>query len=230
VLSGGKCTDISSDDDGGGDDDGNPFDIDDQVDDDDDDDDNEIPDEVDDFLDDEDIEALEEAGLIIYPGDDPPDIEGSYYLDSIEIAYDDLDLVLNIADYTYTFYGQTNKGKISMDYEAPEVNDQATGVGAFISGRGDCFSIFIGVEGDANGCEYENPSIISGCLDNDGITGWENGFIMGEKSGDNCEMLVETGHRRIIEESDNLAVEIGEAPTVELESAPGAQLRGIMSR
>ncbi len=198
-LTAGKCTDSED-----------PT----EEDDDDDDDDEaseEIPDEVDDFFDEEQREALEDVGMVIHTGDDPPDIEGTYFLDAIEIIYDDSDTWLDIVDYTYVFFDQTNDGEISMNYEAPDANDVAEGVGAFISGSGDCFSIFLDTEGVANGCEYKLPGIISGCLDDSGITDWQNGFIMGEKSGDNCDLLMPTDHRRIIEETDDLAEEIDKA-------------------
>ncbi len=208
-LTAGKCADMfsgdedeNSDDDDDDDDDNND---DADGDDDDDDADDGIPDDVNDFFDQDDLDALEEVGLVIYEGDDPPTIEGSYYLNSIEIIYDDADMWLNIVDYTYDFYDQSSDGEISMDYEAPEANDVAEGVGAFISGSKNCFSIFIDTTGVANGCHYKTPSVISGCLSSDGITEWRNAFIMREKSGDNCDQLIPEGHRRIISETDDLA-------------------------
>lgn len=228
-LTAGKCADLfaeetdENDDDSSGDDDDDSTGDDDDADDDAD----VVPDDVDDFIDADQRAALEEVGLIIYGGDDPPDIGGSYYLDSIEITYDDSNMWLDIVDYTYEFYNQTRDGEISLNYEAPAVDDVAEGVGAFISGDGDCFSIFIDAEGTASGCDYELPGIISGCLTSDGIAKWTNGFIMGSKSGENCDALMPTDHRRIIAETDDLAEKLKTGTTRTTAKRNGAH--GLLS-
>ena len=209
LLLGGACSLLACADLMGDDDD----DDDDTSGDDDDDDDggriDDVPDDVNDFLDQEDIDKLKNAGLEIYTGDNPPNIEGSYLANSQITVYDDAGQVgYQPADYIYTFADQTDAGSISHSYDSPDAGDSGSGLGAFISGDGDCFSVFVRVEGSTYECDYEMPEIFSGCLNDEGIADFAIGFIMTDKEGFGCDALIEEGQARIIEEEDGLAEEI----------------------
>lgn len=185
-------------------------DDDDLFDDDDDDDDDiaDVPDDVNDFLDQADLDALEDAGMTIYKGDNPPNIEGGYLLDSLVITYDEIGMEgYSIAPYTMTYYDQTTAGDIKNDYESPQVGDYGNGIGGFISGDDGCFTVYLDIEGNANGCDYGLPAIHSGCLNTSGIADFDWGFIMKWKQGTNCEALMPEEAVRIINESDDLASE-----------------------
>ena len=169
-----------------------------------------VPDGVSNFLNEDDIRALESVGMKIYRGFNPPNIEGKYYLDTLQVYYDDLGYYdLQFDDYVYEFYGQTPSLSLRTSYEAQTVSDVATGIGSFISGNGNCFSVYMDITGVAEGCSYSAPQIISGCVSSSGITGYMIGFIMKKKSGSNCDMLVEVSHKRIVIENDNLAERVG---------------------
>ena len=167
---------------------------------------NGVPDEVNDFLDPEDLAKLEDAGMQIYPGDNPPNIEGSYLVDSQVIVYDEIGMEGDpVANYIQTYYDQKSDGSIKNSYEAIGIDDTATGLGAFISGDKDCFSVYVRVDGSADGCNYASPIIYSGCLADEGIEGFSLGLIMKSKQGDNCDALMPEGAARIIKEQDGLA-------------------------
>jgi len=168
-----------------------------------------VPDDVNDFLDPEDLEAIEDAGMPVHRGDNPPNVEGSYGLDSLIITYDELGMEgWTIAYYEMTYYDQTSAGAIKNDYEAPDAGDVGTGIGGFISGDDGCFSVYLDIEGEASGCSYKLPAVHSGCMDSNGIADFYWGFIMKEKSGTNCDALMPEGAVRVIEESDGLAAEL----------------------
>lgn len=188
------CDLFGGDDDDGGDDDGGDDEIED------------VPDEVNDFLDPEDIEKLEDAGMTIYTGDNPPNVEGTYDLDSLVISYDEIGMEgYPLAYYWIKYYDQTDDGKIKLDYESPDAGDVGSGIGAFIAGDGNCYSVFVNAEGDSFGCHYKMPSIHSGCKNSSGIADFQWGLIMKEKSGENCDYLMPEGAVRIVDETDGMA-------------------------
>jgi len=166
----------------------------------------EVPDEVLDFMSIEDFSRFEDAGMPLYFGDDPPDVEGTYLLDSLVVDYDDDGWEgMPILTYWMTFYEQTAAQQVSCDYVCPEGDDEGSGGDGYIAGDDDCFTVFINVTGNAYGCDYASPSVYSGCTRPEGIFGFHHGFIMKEKSGENCEILVPEEHIRVVEETDNMA-------------------------
>lgn len=155
-------------------------------------------------LSEDEIQWLEQAGLKLNEGDTPPNIEGSYSLNSLKIVYDDLDLDYPVDDYTYSF-GEQNGQDVMMSYSGPNADDSAQNIPGSVFGSGDCFSVLVNVDGTSNGCKYDMPQIVSGCLTEKGIVDFQLGIVMGAKSGTNCDDMLEEKHRRIIEEEDNLA-------------------------
>ena len=167
--------------------------------------DNTIPAGVSDFLSDAQITELESIGLKIYKGGNPPQIEGRYSLNELNVYYDDQDINYVIADYFYTFSNQTSEGEIAIGYEAPLASDSASNLAAYLSGVANCFSIYVDINGTDEGCNYRQTSIISGCITDAGIKNWQNGLIWGQKRGATCDELIDEGHKRIINENDGLA-------------------------
>jgi len=166
----------------------------------------EVPDEVYEFLDVEDLMRLDDAGMPLYYGDDPPNIEGTFLLDSLLIVYDDSGWEgLPILTYWITFADQAEDQRLTCSYECPEAGDVGFGTDGYISGQEDCFSVFIDVSGQTGGCEYRSLSAYSGCKRPEGIKGFHHGFMMLEKQGEDCDLLVEVDSIRVVEETDDLA-------------------------
>ncbi len=178
-----------------------------------------LPLEIHGFLDKVSLEALVEAGMKIHYGNRPPQIEGIYRLNAPEVIFDEQRRWLSVAEYTYTLFDQSDDGRISMNFEATGSDDLADGVDAFIVGRDDCFSIFINAEGLAGGCAYQLPSVISGCLEGDGIAQWRHGMVMGENTAQACAAVIPEGYRRIVTESDGLARRLSQDNRTESPSA-----------
>lgn len=161
-----------------------------------------VPDEVLAFLDTSHLDDMEAAGLPIYRGSAPPSVAGQYLADSLVVIYDDLDMSPGIYPYTYTFSDQSGA---ELQFAATNGSDNSAGAGAFISGEGECFSVYIDEVGETGGCTYATPSIYSGCVAGSGdLDGWTYGLIMVEQSG-TCSGVIPVGHRRIFEESDGVA-------------------------
>ena len=158
-------------------------------------------------LSDDEIDWLEQVGMKMYEGSSPPNIEGSYFLNSLTIAHDDLGLDHFIHDYTYSFDAQLDD-EIKMSYAGPQAGDRALNLPVHIYGSGQCFSVMANVEASSNGCDYNMAQVISGCLSNGGIANWQLGIVMGAKSGQNCEDMLNENHRRVIREEDGLGEKV----------------------
>ncbi len=167
-----------------------------------------VPNEVNKFLQSTDISSLKEKGATIYTGDTPPNIEGSYILDSQRSTYNsDGEDTGGIGNYRIQLYDQ-KKDTISKKSSSLESSDLIRGEGAFISGKSNCFTVFAeekGIAGDD--CTYRVSTIISGCITEKGIQDYERSSIMKYKDNSvTCEEdMMPVGNMRIIEEEDKLA-------------------------
>jgi hypothetical protein len=163
-----------------------------------------IPDEVGDYLDADDIARLEGEGFDINKGDNPPSVEGDFYLNSLQVIKDDFGAEgMEIENYTWSYdkqAGDSLEGSYEMDGGA----DSASGVRGNISGDGDCFTVYLNFTGNTNGCDYSMPFVQSGCLTEEGIEDFEIAYVMQSKSGSNCELLMPENSDRITSEMDGM--------------------------
>lgn len=173
-----------------------------------------VPKEVNVFLDQSDIDALQSRNFKVYTGSNPPNIEGKYFMDPWKLKYDENDILpvgSEFVSYYYDFSNQTSDGKIELSYwdnwdDEGDI-DSASGMGAFIAGENNCFSIFVDMRGVAVGCDYHNPSIYSACVSNGDLTNFERSFIMKSRTqSEACdEELMPIGNYRINHDSDGLS-------------------------
>lgn len=174
-----------------------------------------VPNPVNEFLNKFDIEKYKKAGIKIYTGDNPPNIEGNYYLNSLVLFYEEPwdkqgDVGDGIVNYNYKFYDQKSDGTINSSYTAESLPSEAVGIGAFISGNDNCFTIFVDDKGKGYSCNTREARLISACKTDKGLEQIKDSFIMKEKQGSDCEELMPVGNLRIITEDDGLAERIAE--------------------
>lgn len=168
-----------------------------------------LPQEVKDMLNVNQLQTLEEHGLIINEGINPPDIQGVYFSNYNYCTYDSTELFegFTFDNYFWRFYDQS-EDNVKLDYTAQNVLDEATGAGAFISGDGELFSVFVELVGVNFGVDYTTVMIISGRIGPNGIHDFMFGFILTDKDTtadpDDFIMMPIDGHR-IVEEYDGLA-------------------------
>ncbi len=148
---------------------------------------------------------LEKAGMVLYDGENPPDVTGDFFLDSLEIVYDDLNVRFDIVNYTYYFSEQTALNEVETAWEADGIDDTAAGVKGRIEGSGACWTNYVQMNGALESCTYAMENVFSGCMQDGGIRDWFFGFVMLHKDGEGCEVLVPVDHRRVIKEADGLA-------------------------
>ena len=164
------------------------------------------PDPVNDIFTVEQLQDFRDAGLKIYLGDSPPDVEGSYLATTLVITYDSGGASAALAPYLFSFTGQDVDWTVELDYTS-DAEDSSLGNLAYIAGEESCFSLFSEIKGfqAADDCHYVRPTVISGCMDGTrSVAGFSFGFILTEREGD-CSQTMPLGHMRVIKETDGLA-------------------------
>ncbi len=171
-----------------------------------------IPKPVNKFLTEKEVSQFESKGFTIYRGDNPPNVEGTYALADYTIKYDPgtwegaYPIGYKLASYVVTLSDQKEDGSISFSTVSEEADDRAQGIGAFISGENNCFTIYMYTKGEIGDCKYEWPELIAGCIDADGIKNYKSTYMMRTKSGPSCESeVMPIGYLRVAEEEDGLA-------------------------
>lgn len=174
-----------------------------------------VPNPVNEFLNNNNIKEYETAGMKIYTGSNPPNIEGLYKTDSLVVFYDKpfedaAPPGTTVSRYNHKFYDQKDDGTIKFSRIPLEGEDAGEGVGGFISGENSCFSVFVDVKDQTVQCTANQTTIYSACKTEAGLEQLQAGFILKELKGPGCGKVVPVGHMRIITEDDGLAERIEE--------------------
>jgi len=160
-----------------------------------------VPQEVKAFLSDENLQKMDEAGMNIYTGDNPPNIEGTYVFKDVVIKYDPDGANFPLVTYYFTFKDQSSK-TVNFSYSSEKgsdgLQDLAEGRGVFISGDGNCFSAYIDNDETTGECKFKSAQIISACKEEKGLVDMDNGTLWTYR-GDKCSETdyVAPGHLRI---------------------------------
>ncbi|MDJ1467181.1 hypothetical protein QNI16_36945 [Cytophagaceae bacterium YF14B1] len=160
------------------------------------------------------MNAMRQNGMTIYEGMKPPQIEG-IYLSSEHILFGSSDKDDKIgeryADYRYQFFDQDFTDlSVKTSYNGYRVDDgvlidQASGLGSFISGNGNFFSVFSEEHGEtSSGAKYTWLAIYSGEITKDGIKNLVNSFYMKDKE-DPYNKLVDIGTVRVFKDKDGVS-------------------------
>ncbi len=161
-----------------------------------------IPEEFLDLLDDH---------ITIYNGNNPPIIEGEYLVKPCTMQYDsDGDFSVG-HEFTPKQIKVSNQDILNntIDYEEKQGSSVAKGIGSFISGDGDNFSVFFNIEGVDYFSEYDvytkKAMIVSGIKTANGIRNLAYAFIITSKSDDPQNKIMDVGDYRVIRDGDGLA-------------------------
>jgi len=159
------------------------------------------------------VNTMRKHGMVLHEGKTPPRIEGIYLFSKNVLSgssKEDDKIGKVYADYRYKFYDQdasTFSIKTSFKgYNATgTVISQAQGVGSFISGNNNAFTIFSEEKGQSDdGATFTTLSIYSGELTTGGIKNLQNAFYMKEKN-DPDNKLVAVGTTRVFDDSDKIS-------------------------
>ena len=171
-----------------------------------------VPPGVNDFLDPEDIDSLRDKGLSIHTGLNPPDIQGNYYMDSLT----EIETGWKFINYSFRFFNQTSDLKVNASYISEGGTDVAEGIGAFIAGNDQKFSVFVEEKGTVDFgthvAVFNTATIYSGIKTHHGLEDFQFGFIVTHKENDLNNQLMNVGDTRVIYEADGLAEQVPNFP------------------
>ncbi|MDO8619673.1 MAG: hypothetical protein Q7R49_07140 [Candidatus Daviesbacteria bacterium] len=168
-----------------------------------------FPDPVSSILDKADMEKVEAAGMTIYKGDTPPNIEGSYQFDSLVVTYDSESQVLGreVKTDQYQYYDQRD-GAVKIIYNDKKIYDGVSKPKGYISGKDQCFTIFLETKNEPEECGTREVELTSACRVDKGLGQVKRVGILKNK-GTACD-LIRVDSFRIVSETDGVAEQIEE--------------------
>lgn len=149
----------------------------------------------------------------VYNGVNPPNVEGTYFMDPSITVYCE-DYVGGDSYYPgyevascYIEFSNQNTKKNTLDYyeESTTGNSVAEGKGAFISGSGNNFTAFFNTVGEAYDIYIKEALVISGTKTSSGIKNLHYAFVMVEKGPDPDGILMNEGVFRVFKDGDGMS-------------------------
>ena len=150
--------------------------------------------------------------ITIYSGNTPPNIENTYFIDPMVTVYcqDEDEGGFEKGEVVNSIYvkfqNQNNATKTIEFISKSTGTESSTGKGAFISGSGNNFTIYLDTEGTSSGIYTKTALVISGTKTSTGIQGIRYAFVMVEKGDDPDSELMDEGVFRVFEDSDGMAL------------------------
>ena len=168
-------------------------------------------DKIDDVLPD-DLQDKIEPYINIYKGTNPPNIEGTVYLDPMTCVYceDQGHGGYNPGDIVNSLYIKFSNqnmtyNTIDVESKSKSGSQTETGKGAFISGTGNNFSAFFNTTGVSSGISTKTALVISGTKTSNGISNLRYAFVMVEKGPDPSGILMKEGVFRVFKDGDGFS-------------------------
>jgi len=163
--------------------------------------------EIRDMVPEEILERIEEAGMAINTGDNPPVLEGTFFISPILLVSSNIagdNPGQRFSDYYYSFSKQNNHN-LTIEVSIQSDTSSGDGTGGFIVGENGRFTIF--VEADINGSNgwAKTAEIISGEVKANGIGNLEISLVMLEKTGSG---YIEVGEGRIVNDGDGFSEKV----------------------
>ena len=160
-----------------------------------------IPDDI--------LEKFIELGIEINGGNTPPNIEEAYLVSADVLVKSNFNDSFvpghKFSDVEVTFSKQNNTNlTINYDYTTPDGAEEGNGLGAFITGKGDKFSIFVEVSGTLNGHPVKTVQIHSGEISSKGIKNYY-WALMNTMEAPNS---LKRGQGRLFKDNDGLSERI----------------------
>lgn len=174
------------------------------------------------------IDAMKNLGMPINSGDTPP-ILGS---GSTGVIYKASPFILKssnragdvpghqFADYYVKFYNQNNT-KLTLTLDYSNGGETGTGLGSFIVGTGNAFTVFAQVNSTTKGYSAVLVHVISGTLTSTGIQNLYFANFMVDNKGNAGNVWINNGEGRVIYDSDGNSPIVTSYSAVQAQKSPG---------
>ncbi len=143
------------------------------------------------------LDEMVDIGATIYPGSNPADLTGVYDRagGSIVDADNEATLSLEACDSIWTVEATEDEEVYSTSSEQyNNCSGTVETTASYISGVDNCFSLYLENDGESNGCNFRWAQVISGCLEDDGISDYQEVDLGIENDGTSqCQSLVDQG-------------------------------------
>ena len=162
---------------------------------------------------DEHIETLKELGLKINGGNMPPNIEGKYFAETLELVATNTPggRVAQQWDMYVTFSGQNNETlTVNVDYTMQTELEplSANGSGSYIVGKGNKFTVFVDARRIYGGYTAKTVEFFSGEIITDGIKNYQWGIIMIDNAGNPLGYWIGDGKSYVKKAGNGLATKV----------------------
>jgi len=168
--------------------------------------------DIEDVIEPEILKKMEEY-IPINRGNNPPIVDGVYFVDPFETVYCEDEgnggyAPGKIVNSKYIKLSNQNNKSLTVDYEDRNVSgtSYSSGKGSFICGSESKFSIYFDLEGYTKEIYTREALVISGEKTSEGIKNLYYAFVMLEKGDDPNEYLMKEGVFRVFKDGDSLAV------------------------
>jgi len=163
-----------------------------------------------DLVPDELFDAMDNLDMPIYKGQDPPVINGNFLAKPIILLNTNVDndyaIGTTFADYFFRFSNQKTS-QLEVDFAYKSGGEEGTGLGAFMSGSGSEFSVFIKGQSSRGGSTVDMLTVVSGEVKGNAIKNFHMANFMLDDHGDPGNAFMGNNTGRVFHDSD------GESPS-----------------
>ena len=154
------------------------------------------------------LTKITDLGMPVNKGKKPTNLESIYKVYPLTLKAsnipNDYSTGYVFADYKFRLYDQDNENlTIKLDYVSG--SETGTGLGGFISGDGNDFSVFVNVHSVSQGQQADVLHIISGTITEDGIKDFYFSNFMLNDYGDPSDVWMENEQGRVFYDSDGIS-------------------------
>jgi hypothetical protein len=160
------------------------------------------------------LAAIEDLGITINEGKNPPNIEGTYYVSSLEIVRSTAGSIAEQWDKYVTFSGQDNTAlTINADYTMQTNNSSfpftSKGPGSYLVGEGNKFTVVVDGTREQGGYTAKTVEIFSGEISETGIINYHWAVMMIENNGNPLGVWIQNSTGYAKKDSDGFSERVG---------------------
>ena len=154
------------------------------------------------------LDEMKALGMPIYTGTNPPAIPTATYLLNPTILYNSniaTDTIgAQFSDQNVRFYNYSSSA-LTISVDVIETSSSTTGIGAFIIGNNNSFSVFAESTLTKNGYTAKVIRAFSGTVSSGGITNFYTSIFMKDDGGDPGNVFISNGQGRVAYDSDGFS-------------------------
>jgi hypothetical protein len=158
------------------------------------------------------LKAIEDNGQVIHAGFAPPELQGKFLMaipTLVSSNFDDPYFPGHIFNNATIEFFDFNAQDLTLKVKITEGNLTGEGYGAFISGQGDDFTVYVKVEAeDTKGVKLLQTEVYSGSLEANGIRNLQRSLFMVNDGGDPNDEYIGNGQGRLAKDSDGFSEKI----------------------